>query len=219
MNAINSINLSQLNQQTYYTTIPASDKLEKIARLYAEAFADPPWNEYKVCPNRHYFGREAQVQTICDKCDKELTLAYPEDQTVDYIAKEVGKLNSALILFEDKQGDVCAAGWGFSCTIQEFQSKYQTQAMQEISEKALRDKGDTFFYLSEIMVDKRARNQQIATKIAKLLLERANTLGWNMILRTHNESPMARIANKLSMDLIVKEDSEIEGRVLYLSNP
>ena len=214
---INRIDASELIPQTYnIEKLPAKDKLEKIARLYAEVFADPPWNQYKSCPEGHEFGREAQVLTICADCKKELKLMYPEGEIVKYIPEEVGEPNGTLILFEDKEEDVYAAGWGFSCSLQKLKAKYRTQEMQQKCEEALKDKGETFFYVSEVMVDERAREQKIATKITNLLLERANALEWNMVLRTRNDSPMVFIANKLSMDLIVEEDSEKKGRVLYL---
>lgn len=200
----------------YYTVVPGSDKLRKIARLYAEVFADPPWNEYKKCSNFHYAGRDGGVN--CTRCGNQLQIAYPEEETVPKIKKELNKLNGTLITFEDQQGEVRAAGWGFVYRIEEFRGKYDTEEMKEKAVKALTGV-DTFFYISEVMVQQEARNQGLATRITQSLLERANALGLSKILRTHNESPMARIAERSSMVRIIQEgeDTEIEGRVLYFS--
>ncbi len=212
MNSINIPNLGLL-KPVEYTAVPSPQKLEKIARLYADVFADPPWNEVTVCPNRHFSGRG--VLEICVKCQQKLAEAYPVEQTSEKIAEEVGKTDGTLISFEDEEGKVYAAGWGFSCGIQDLRAKYNTEDMRNMIGTVLKGKGETFFYLSEVMVDTKARQQRVATEISRFFLRKANELGWNMVVRTHNESPMARIANNLFMNPIVTEDSEYEGRVLY----
>lgn len=120
-----------LLQQVCYTQLPEKSKLLKIARLYANAFADLPWNEYKVCPNSHFFGRLESELTSCSNCSQPLKMAYPEEETVDYITKEITKPEGTLITFEDENGEVFAAGWGYACTAEELQSKYSSSEMKE----------------------------------------------------------------------------------------
>lgn len=198
---------------------PTPEVLKKIAVLYADVFADEPWKEYKKCSKDELkFGRG--VGEVCPKCKNDLEDFYPVDQTVKNIAKEIGIAGSKLILFRDGNEDVYAAGWGFPIGITAFRSKYETSRMQDIAERALRSnlQGETFFYMSEIMVDEKVRRQGIATRITTDLLERANGLGLDMVVRTSLDSKMAPIAQKFSMVQIVKEgeDLEMEGRVLFL---
>src|SRR5262245_23061811 len=123
--------LSQQLQQVCYTQLPENGKLVKIARLYANAFADLPWNEYKVCQDGHYFGRQQAELTSCTTCLQPLKIAYPEKETADYITKEVTKPKGTLITFEDENGEVFAAGWGYACTTEELQAKYSSSEMKE----------------------------------------------------------------------------------------
>lgn len=216
------MNIGSLTQTTY-NVVPSNGILEKMARLYADVFADPPWNEYKVCERKtHFYGKEEESQ-VCSKCDIPcpLEIAYPQEQTVRYIAEELKKPKGTLVLFEDKTGEVLAAGWGYKCSIENFKAKYNTSEMQMKVVSVLKSntQGDSIFYLSETMVDKRARNQGIATKIAMLLKEEAEKGSYRLVMRTHKDSPMAKVANKLDMERIIDsgQDSEMDGRVLYLN--
>lgn len=217
------VSASSLTQRCYtFKSLPTSETLDKIAGLYAEAFADPPWNEFKVCKNMHYFGREAETKRVCDKCATPLEPAYPKDRTVKYITGEITKPNGTLVLFEDSTATVCAAGWAFVYTLDEFKTKYSTSQMQERAVTAIKTKTqkESVFYLSEIMVDKRARNQGIATKIATFLKQKAQEGKYDMLMRTHKDSPMAKIAINLGMQRIIdvdkNKDTETEGRILCL---
>ncbi len=208
-------------QQVFYTKLPERGKLLKIAELYANAFADPPWSEYKVCPNGHFFGRKMSELTSCINCSQPLTLAYPEAETADYIAKEVTKSEGTLITFEDESGDVLAAGWGYVCTTEELQDKYSSAEMKEKVVDRIKNTAEKLqkvFYLSEIMVDTAVRKRGIATKISKCLFEKAQSLNLNLVMRTRSDSPMTQIASKLQMSQIIGlgEDTDNQNRVLYL---
>lgn len=208
-------------QQVCCTQLPEKSKLAKIARLYANAFADLPWNEYKVCQNGHYFGRQPSELTSCITCSQPLKIAYPEEETSEYIAKEVTKSEGILFTFEDESGEVFAAGWGYTCTPEELQSKYSSLEMKEkivgrIEKTA--GKVQKIFYLSEIMVDSAVQKRGIATKISKCLLETAQSLNLNLVMRTRSDSPMVRVANNMQMSQIIGlgEDTDNPNRVLYI---
>lgn len=210
-----------LPQQVCYTQLPEKSKLVKIARLYANAFAEDPWNEYKVCQNGHYFGRQLAKLTSCTNCSQPLKMAYPEEETADYITKEVTKPEGTLITFEDESGEVFAAGWGYACTTEELQAKYRSLEMKEkvvngINKTA--EKVQKVFYLSEIMVDGAAQKQGIATKITKCLFEKAQSLNLNLVMRTRSDSPMVRIAKNMQMSQVIGlgEDTENLNRILYI---
>lgn len=208
-------------QQVCYTQLPEKSKLVKIARLYANAFADLPWNEYKVCQNGHFFGRQQSELTDCTNCSQPLKIAYPEEETADYITKEVTKSEGTLITFEDKRGKVFAAGWGYACTTEELQAKYNSSEMKrKVVDKIKKSerKVQSVFYLSEIMVDGTKQRQGIATKITERLFERAQSLNLNLVMRTRNDSPMVQIATKMQMLQVIGsgEDTDNSNRVLYI---
>jgi hypothetical protein len=186
-------------QQVCYTQLPEKSKLVKIARLYANAFADLPWNEYKVCQNGHYFGRQLSELTSCTNCSQPLKIAYPEEET----------------------GEVFAAGWGYACTTEELQAKYSSLEMKEKVVDRIKkaaEKVQRVFYLSEIMVDTAVQKRGIATKITKCLFETAQSLNLNLVMRTRGDSPMVRIANNMQMSQVIglEEDTDNQNRVLYI---
>lgn len=213
-------------EQICYNQLPKQGLIGKIARLYANAFADLPWNEYKVCENKHYIGRQqwkltGSINCCQSDCGKLLKIAYPEDETVDYITKEISKPEGTLITFEDVNGEVFAAGWGYACTTEELQAKYDSSEMKEKVEQRIKrsaEKIQRVFYLSEIMVDAVVQKQGIATKITKCLYQKAQSLNLNLVMRTRGDSPMVRIANSMQMTQVMGLGQDVENlnRVLYI---
>jgi hypothetical protein len=213
-------------KQVDYTELPEYGKLEKIARLYANAFADDPWNEYKICEKKHYVGRqqwELMRSTNCSQpdCGKLLKIAYPVEERVDYITKEVTKPKGTLITYEDESGEIFAAGWGYACTLEELQAKYDSSEIKEEVVNRIKksaEKVQTVFYLSEILVDIAARNRGIATTITKSLLKTAQSLNLNAVMRTRSDSPMVQIAKNMQMTQVINvgEDTDNSNRVLYI---
>jgi len=211
-----------LEMQEYYCAqLPNKDQICKIARLYANAFAGFPWHEYKVCENGHYHGAQIHELECCTNCGKPLKLVHPEEETSAYIMREVVKPQGTLITFEDKSGEVFAAGWGYACLVEELLDKYSSLEMQAKVQNALEKvahKVKTVFYLSEIMVDEAVQKKGITTKITKALVEKARSLDLIFVMRTHCDSPMVRIANKFEMSQVIRleEDLDHPKRVLYI---
>jgi hypothetical protein len=208
-------------KQVVYTQMPEQPKLRKIARLYANAFAELPWNEYEVCQNGHYFGRQLFDLTSCPRCASPLKKAHPEEETSEYIAKELLKPEGTLVTFEDVHGEIFAAGWGYSCTTEELQAKYSSLEMRKKVVDRIMKTSQTVqkvFYLSEIMVDKAVQKRGITTKITKNLFEKAELLNLNFVIRTHGDSPMIRVASKLQLSQVIGmgEDIDHPNRVLYM---
>ncbi len=197
-------------------------KLEKIASLYAQAFANSPWNEYKKCPKGHYFGKdvsESAATCLAPNCTESLSLYYPLQETKTYITQEMAHLNGTLFTCE-KNADVVGAGWGFSYQPEEFATeKYKTLPMQEKIIALFKEKNGEgpFFYISEVMVDQGVRKNGIATKIATALTKRAQELAQNIIMRTSVDSPMALIGSKLYMEEILTPgaDEEHDKRIIF----
>jgi ribosomal protein S18 acetylase RimI-like enzyme len=183
--------LSKQIQPICYKEIPEKDKLLKIAKLSANAFAGPPWNEY----------------------------IYSEEEIANYIAQEVSTPDSTLITFEDESGEVLAAGWGYTCTSEMLQAKYSSLEMKEkVVSKAMMT-AQKIFYLSEIMVDPEKRGQGLATQITIHLLETAQSLKLSSVMRTRGDSPMVKIANKMQMTQVISIGEDIDNldRVLFIT--
>lgn len=196
---------------TCYTELPRPEILRKIAKLYAQAFARPPWNEYLKCQKKkdyHRFGINEKERTVCDKCQTPLTLYHPLDETVSKITKELQKTKATLLLFE-KDEKVRAASWAFECSVEDL--KYNSDMKKKVAETI---KGK-FFYLSECMTDKAFQKQGIATSMTKVFMKKSEELGYKLMVRTMNGA-MDHILDRLGFKPIVKEDSERTGRILYL---
>lgn len=208
----------QAFQQVSYNQLPEKNKLLKIARLYANAFAGWPWNEYKVCPNNHITGRQVTELTNCIKCNETLELVYPEEKTADYIAEEVSKPDGDLLIVENEVGEVLAAGWGYTCDTEMLQAKYNSLEMKEKVARRAMMTAQKVFYISEIMVAPEKQGQGIATNITRDLLETAQSLNLNAVMRTRGDSPMVKIANKMQMTQVISvgEDTDDLERVLYI---
>lgn len=206
-------------QPKWNLEVPERSKLLEIARLYASVFADKPWYEYKVCPQKHYYSQEQANLTSCTKCYQPLNLAYPEEERADYITKEISNPDGTLITVED-EGEIIAACWGYTCTMDELKLKYDSPEMEKKAIDSIQTakKVQKIFYFSEIMVKIAMQGKGIGKQIAKCLFDKALTLDLNVVMRTRNDSPMVTIADKMSMTQIIQtgEDSDNLNRVLYI---
>ena len=192
--------------------------LPKLAKLYASVFADPPWNELKVCDRNHYVSKIGGDRTKCAQCGGELRPAYPESEVIQKIFSAMEK-NGCLTVFKDAQGTLLGAAWGFVCSSKELQKHYDSEEMKALVETTVAPyiQEDRFFYLSEVFVETDARNNGFGTTMTKTLVDRAVQLKLSSVLRTHIKSPMAGIAKKLAMNLILApgQDTDYEGRILF----
>lgn len=222
MNA--TVNTQYVSHTYYPGKEPAMNdgKLVQITKLYADIFAAPPWNEYKICSNKHYSGRESEEEDLCSRCQAPLSLAWPSDKIMESINRHFRKQGGILCTFEDQKQSVVGVGWGSPCTVEEqFSRVYKTDAMYKIGTEALKTAqvAEKFFYLCEVLVIHEARGQGIASKMVKAMADRAKEVDLTLVLHTHTDSPMAKIANKLELHRLLDagEDSENSGRVLYSS--
>lgn len=193
--------------------------LPKIAKLYADVFADPPWNECKVCDQKHYTSKIDRGLTKCAQCGGDLSPAYPEEEVVQKIVFAVEN-NGWLIVSEDSKGDPLAAAWGFVCSSRDLQNFYDSAGMKALVGRTIEPymHEDKIFYISEVFVATVAQHKGFGTAITRTLVDRAVQLRLNIALRTHNESPMARIAGvKLAMEVVLPRgrDTDNEERILF----
>jgi hypothetical protein len=230
---------------------PAGIKLEKFviekdlvstAKLYAEVFAGPPWNEYTKCMGcNDFFGLESKPKFPCNNCGKELTLAYPTDETEQHIVNEISRKNASIFVMK-KQDSLIGFVWGFS-----YQSsddfvieKYLKPQMQKEIILLLGRNGiaDEFFYFSECGIKTDQRGNKLSNILSEALIKEAQKTGLSIVLRTNYASPMVAVAERFGMTQIMGPrveidktnmkilagnesvinftDSEIEERVLFM---
>ncbi len=227
--------------------LPGRD-LELLAKLYARVFADDPWNEYTVCPaGGTFFGLDTKPDDTCREtdCGATLQLAYPLEQTKQYISQELERPDAALLLLRDEErdGEPVGFSWGFSYGNPEAlaTAKYKTPAMQIAISGLLRQLrlgANGLWYLSEsgIENDPRYRGKGISREFHTRRLEIAHSLGLDAIQRTSAYGNMYRTSKRTMTQIMGVEtapdavsgilkptgtavngidDGEIEGRVLF----
>lgn len=216
-------------------------ELSKLAELYTEVFAGPPWNEYTRCGDCfEFFGLESNPGGSCSNCGAKLVLAYPKEDTMNYIVKESNRPDATILVI--KRSKIKAFAWGFSYNSpDEFvEEKYRTPEMQGQVKQLLEGTGikGRFFYFSECGVNESERGQGLSNELSRALLEEAKRKSLPIVMRTNWESPMMAVAETFGMEQIMgprieidrfaKEiratgevvneflDSEIEERVLFI---
>jgi len=221
--------------------IPERDMIA-TAKLYAEVFADSPWNEYTRCVGcMEFFGLQSRPGDCCGNCGKELVLAYPIDETRQYIEDESRRPDGSIFIMK-KDEEIVGFAWGFSYpSIDDFvKEKYRTQQMQDKIKKMLEKSGviNAFFYFSECGIRMDQRGNGFSNLLSGFLFKEAGKTGLPIVLRTNCESPMVAVAQRFGMtqvmgpiveidrinkNILTKNgavndfvDSEIEERVLFV---
>lgn len=218
--------------------------LRQLAQIYADAFAGPPWNEYTRCTTEvvTFFGRGNMPGTLCPNGDGKLVLAYPLEDTMKYISKEMDRPNSTMFIGKD-HGKIIGFSWGYTYNEpKEFAlDKYTTPEMQEKVTALLKANGlEQFYYFSETGISDEYRGHGIANQFYDVRMKNAKALGFPIIVRTNCESPMMAVATRSNFTQIMGpamivdgarriiqptnriinfQDTEIERRVLFCYNP
>ena len=198
-------------------------RLSEIAEIYAQAFADAPWNEYTKCPNcQNYFGLQSKTGETCTTCQKgRLSLAYPEDKTVNYLKSELAKSKGKLITKNRFQvaGRIQGAGYGYAETAREFvATKYPIEQAEEITAQLKISRvnlDEQKFYISEVFVRPEDQNKGTGTWIVTKLLAYALTKNLGVLMRANEDSPMINIAKTSGMERILFNDPVNPKRVIF----
>jgi predicted GNAT family acetyltransferase len=184
-----------------------------VAELYAQVFAEPPWNEYTRCGNCfRFFGRETEPGQACGNCGEPLNLAYPPEETTVDIREETLKPNAALFVI--KESPVSGFAWGFSYpSPEEFaQEKYRTMEMQAKVAAALAKNGITgeLFYFSECGVGPEKRGRGLSNYLTEQIIRAAKTQNLPLVMRTNCQSPMMAVAERFGFTQIMGPKAEID---------
>jgi len=193
----NQINIEPFNLE---------NDLANTASLYANIFSGPPWNEYTQCTvDKIFFGKETKPGELCNKCGSELVLAYPLDETKDYIKKEYSRPNSSFLIAKSRT-ELIGFAWGFIYNQPSdfVTEKYRTEEMQQRVIKTLENNGvsSNFFYFSEAGVIGNFRGRGLSNQLSGKLIDQAKILNCPIVMRTNCLSPMVKIAQNVGMDLV-----------------
>jgi len=180
---------------------------KQLAKLYAEVFGAPPWNEVWRCPQcNRFYGPEYLQDTPSPCCFIPLVIAYPEEETIAYIKEELSQPKAKFELFYSSDGQLIAFAWGYeiknATTLVQKKwpqsERVQSQVAQAISEYT--NPNLPLYYISEVGVAYSFRGNGIGFQLTKDLLDYGTKfLQEPVIFRTNWASPMMKIATRLQM--------------------
>lgn len=179
--------------------------MEQLAKVYANVFAGPPWNENTQCQGcDQFFGLNTQVGEACiNTCGNMLTEAYPLEETSEYISDETSRQDATARLIK-VNGEIVAFSWGFVYPNPETFAgeKYKTATMQNIVKDTLIRSGinNSFFYISECGVQPDYRGQGLSNRLFQDLEDQRRTLGLPAMLRTNMDSPMIAVSTRFGLE-------------------
>lgn len=172
--------------------------IAKIAKLYADVFAPPPWNESVKCnnPNDGQFkGLDTLLGSKCE-CGGTFIEAYPLTETIEYINSESKKLGFKIIKVTN-DNEIVGFAWSYLTTPNNLViSKWKNYQDQENIITSLKLQGisseDQIRYFSECGVSPSFRGNGLANQLTSLVSGKEIT-----IYRTNCLSPMMAVANRL----------------------
>lgn len=179
------------------------DNLTDLAKLYANVFAAPPWNEFVKCNNDGQFkGLDTTVGSICE-CGGTYIEAYPVLETIDYIKKESSKSDSKIIILKNNES-VIGFAWSYLTTLNELvESKWKKENFQSQLINYFKSIGispnNQIRYFSECGIDPIFRGNGFANQLTQIVSQ--DTVP--VIYRTNCLSPMMAVAIKLGFEQIV----------------
>lgn len=182
--------------------------IEQLAKVYANVFAGPPWNENTKCTGcNQFFDLNTQAGETCiNACGNLLAEAYPLEETADYIADETSRTGAVARLIKVSD-EIIAFTWGFVYPNPEAfaEKKYKTPTMQRVVEDILRKSGisNSFFYISECGVQPNYRGQGLSNRLFQDLEDQRRTLSLPAMLRTNMDSPMIAVSTRFGLEQVL----------------
>lgn len=202
---------------------PDDSRIENVAKVYAKVFAGWPWFEVSRGTGcNKFYGLEFQPKSPCPCGCGQLDEAYPLEETLEYIQKELSQPKAKGVVYAlEGSNKVIGFGWGYALNSQKFvEAKYnQPEIREQIC--TLLGNNTVYYYLSEVGIIPEFQNRRLGTKITSTLTQTALQYSLPVLMRTNFNSPMVRIAQKLNMDPVFGKttgfvDFENPERVLFI---
>ena len=197
--------------------------VKQLAVLYAEVFAAPPWNEVWRCSLcDRFYGSDYLQEALRPCCKTQLTEAYPEKQTIDYISTEFSQPLAQKRLFYSKERLV-GFSWGYQVKDARALAEKKWPQSENVQKEVVNaiafhsNPEQSLYYLSEVGVSPLFRGRGIGTELTKSLLGYGVSLKKPVIFRTNWNSPMMIIAKRLRMRQIMGPKVTIVDREILES--
>lgn len=180
----------------------------EVARVYAEVFAGPPWNEWTKCAQEdRYFGKETQPGDSCPKCNSSLQLAYPLEPTMAYIKKETSR-DGAFAFVGRYDGRIIAFSWMFNYASPEDFAREKYSGSSEMQQKigsTLEEVGidNDFAYYSETGILVPYRGQGLSNIFWARRIAEAERQRLPSVQRTRWDSPMTVVARRFNFQQLL----------------
>ncbi len=191
-------------------------KEKELALLYAEVFGAPPWNEAWRCSScNKFYGAEYSQGQPSPCCSTLLTIAYPEEETIDYIREELSNPSSQIKIIRSPENQLIVFAWGYQIeNTKKLAQKKWTQS-EEVQSKVIQtiakytSPESPIFYISEVGVSPSFRGNKLGLQLTQELLDFGLSLKKPVVFRTNWASPMMRIAKRLEMSQIMGPKIEV----------
>ncbi len=198
-----------MNPECGRTLELSKSKLKAIALLYAEVFGGEPWNEVWRCSFcGKFFGADLSLKTPSLCCGQPLSAAYPEEETIAYINRELAKPFAKKDLFY-VEGQLAGFAWGYEVSSTNSLAKEKWPQSEETQQRVISglsqyiNINSSLFYISEVGVSPLFRRNGIGFQLTQNLLKESVSLEKPVVFRTNWASPMMLIAERLAMTQVM----------------
>ncbi|MGI5841514.1 MAG: hypothetical protein ACOX6N_04830 [Patescibacteria group bacterium] len=206
---ISKVNFVEENRQLTYeenvVVIGVEDlndqRLEGLAKLYADVFAPPPWNEAVKCDSCESFrGVETSIGSRCE-CGGTFYEAYPLEETMEYIREEAAKPGFRLALIEE-DNEVVAFAWSYlispnDLAVKKWDLEEDQRAVIDLLKQRTNGNGE-IRYLSECGISPVARGKGLANKLTECVQGPEIS-----VIRTNCSSPMMAVAERMGYEQLM----------------
>ncbi|HKB88601.1 MAG TPA: hypothetical protein VKC53_03030 [Patescibacteria group bacterium] len=208
-----------IEQDLAYSRIKTSE----VAVAYAKVFSGWPWFEVSrgdYCGK--FYGKENLPGTPCPCGQETLTEAYPIEETTKYISGEIlePRATKAVVITSDFK--LSGFGWGYELDGKEYiETKYSSEDARKLVSSLIEDK--KYFYISEVGILPEFQGLGLGFRITNTLVYEGTKNMLPVLLRTNNESPMVKIAQKLGMKMVQgaqigSPDPENPDRIVFIKS-
>lgn len=169
----------------------ASAQSADIARVYANVFASPPWNEaYKCTTCGNSFDAKRGNEQCCGSQVREY---YPLAETSEDIRKSFALTRARVALALADESSIVGFAWGWQDTLgtlNDERFRLPAEAFDRLVAQSGFDPNDDVFYFSEFGVRSELRGQGIGrTMLQKLFSSVDVDSAKGLVMRTSKKSP------------------------------
>lgn len=115
--------MSEITLERFILNSSNSSSLLEIAKCYQEVFADPPWNEWKLCEKcKRNFGRAEDVSSACE-CGGNLKPFWPLETVIGDLKYELSDGSICWIAMDESR--IIGFSWSYPISAESLEEKLQ----------------------------------------------------------------------------------------------